>query len=531
MANPLPDPSSLFSDSYTVGAALMDKVDPASPDTVHLTKEDGEKYLLYVTSSVMKALHAMTNVVEELITGDQQEERKAALRDAIHKPLLALANVNHLCCQQSKRYDGDYIDIETDCAITKPYEFTADDNIDTVHDQALRNAGTFSGDRPDCPELLQSFLRSLYDIGRTSRLSEACMVKLVQRRCLLTARVLVDNFLASLPDPSSPGTLLKLVLYLEKNFSLSWRPSQAKASLAHLPQKYRNTKNFVQLQARILQLSQLASLSEKEEDRPAYLKAHQLPVFMAALTREDNDLLLRLEAQRRNQALPPLNLASAVEHLLHHHAARNITPGEMPGRSDSLAPQMSDDSAMLAQQSFRPRRRRADSVPTRRPQEERRRSSSRPPPPGRSDNKESQSRRMPLWEKYGVPRGSCLQCSSPTHRVDDPSCPYRNTSPPLPPSSCNYPGCRDSGKGGAHWAAHCKLRMQVNAQTQPPPPPPPPPVGQSSRGRGSRTAGRRERSSRGGRSSAARRLAQPDRAMQTQEDKGRESKEAFFFED
>ena len=359
MANPLPDPSSLFSDSYTVGAALMDKVDPASPDTVHLTKEDGEKYLLYVTSSVMKALHAMTNVVEELITGDQQEDRKAALRDAIHKPLLALANVNHLCCQQSKRYDGDYIDIETDCAITKPYEFTADDNIDTVHDQALRNAGTFSGDRPDCPELLQSFLRSLYDIGRTSRLSEACMVKLVQRRCLLTARVLVDNFLASLPDPSSPGTLLKLVLYLEKNFSLSWRPSQAKASLAHLPQKYRNTKNFVQLQARILQLSQLASLSEKEEDRPAYLKAHQLPVFMAALTREDNDLLLRLEAQRRNQALPPLNLASAVEHLLHHHAARNITPGEMPGRSDSLAPQMSDDSAMLAQQSFRPRRRKA----------------------------------------------------------------------------------------------------------------------------------------------------------------------------
>ena len=78
MANPLPDPSSLFSDSYTVGSALMDKVDPASPDTVHLGKEDGEKYLLYVTSSVMKGLHAMTNVVEELITGDRQDERKSS---------------------------------------------------------------------------------------------------------------------------------------------------------------------------------------------------------------------------------------------------------------------------------------------------------------------------------------------------------------------------------------------------------------------------------------------------------------------
>lgn len=506
----------------------MDKVDPASPETVHIGKDDGEKYLLYVTSSVMKALYTLTNTVEEFIQGDRQEERRAALRDAIHTPLLALANVNHICCQQSKRYDGDWIDVEQDCAINKPYEFTADDNVETVNDQALRNTGVFSGDRPDCPELLQTWLRSLYDIGRTSRLSEACMVRLVQRRTNLTARTLVDNYLAGLSDPTQPGTLLKLVLYLEKNFSLSWRPSQAKASLAHLPQKYKNTRNFVQLQARILQLSQLASLSEKEEDRPAYLKAHQLPVFMAALNREDNDLLLRLEAQRRNQALPALTLSSAVEHLLTHHAARNISTGELPGRSESLVPQTSGESAMMATQGFRPRRKRADSVPTRKPQEERYRSSSRQPPPIRGDNKETPMKRQPLWEKYGVPRGHCLQCSSPSHRVDDPSCPYKNTSP-LPPSSCNYPGCRDSGRGGAHWATHCKARQQANAQNQPPTHPP---TGQSSRGRGSRFTGqRRERSSRGGRSSAARRLAQPDRVLQTQEDKEHGNREAFFFED
>lgn len=523
MANPLPDPATLFPDSYTVGSTLMDKVDPATPDTVHLGKDDGEKYLLFVTSSLMKALHTLTSELEELVP----EGRKAGLRDAMHKPLLALANVNHICCQQSRRYDGDWIDVDQDCAINKPPEFTADDNVDTVNDQALRNAGVFSGDRPDCPELLQSFLRSLYDIGRTSRLSEACMVRLVQRRTNLTARTLVDNYLAGLPDTTQPGTLLKLVLYLEKNFSLSWRPSQAKASLAHLPQKYKNTRNFVQLQARILQLSQLASLSEKEEDRPAYLKAHQLPVFMAALTRDDNDLLLRLEAQRRNQALPALTLSSAVEHLLTHHAARNITSGEMPGRSESLVPQTSGESAMLASQNFRPRRRRADSVPTRKPQDERYRSSSRQPPPVRGDNKEAPAKRQPIWEKYGVPRGSCLQCSSSSHRVDDPACPYKGTSP-LPPSSCNYPGCRDSGRGGAHWATHCKARMQANAQNQPPSHPP---AGQSSRGRGSRFSGRRERSSRGGRSSAARRLAQPDRAMQTQEDKEHGNREAFFFED
>ena len=102
MANPLPDPSTLFPASYTEGSTLMDKVDPASPETVHIGKDDGEKYLLYVTSSVMKALYTLTNTVEEFIQGDRQEERRAALRDAIHTPLLALANVNHICCQQSK---------------------------------------------------------------------------------------------------------------------------------------------------------------------------------------------------------------------------------------------------------------------------------------------------------------------------------------------------------------------------------------------------------------------------------------------
>ena len=96
----------------------------------------------------------------------------------------------------------------------------------------MSNAGTFSGDKgPDTPDLLQAFLRSLYDIGRTSRLSEACMVCLIQRRTLLMARTLVDNFLAGLGDTTAPGTLLKLVLYLEKNFSLSWRPPQARTTL------------------------------------------------------------------------------------------------------------------------------------------------------------------------------------------------------------------------------------------------------------------------------------------------------------
>ena len=566
----LPDPTTLFPQAYALGSALMDKVQPGAPNAVCLDKEDGEKYLLYTTTAMMKAIHVMASTVEAEITGIRAidgvdvpaADRKAALVRDLQKPLLAIANVQYVCYQQAKRYDGFYID-ENICPITPPHTFTADDNVETVSDHALRNAGTFDGSRADCPELLQSFLRSLNDIARTSRLSEACVVRLVQRRTLLTARTLVDNFLASIPDITQPGTLLKLVLFLEKNFSLSWRPAQAKASLAHLPQKYKNTRLYVQLQARILQLSQLASLSEKEEDRAAFMKANQLPVFQACLTREDQDLLLRIEASRRSQALPALNLATAVESLVEHHAARAVTTNDMPGRAESMVPQMSD-SAMLAQQGGRPRGRRSNSAPPRRypddrrnsqdpqrypqdpqryPQDpqrysqetprystDRRRSTSRSGQRGtNTDTKNSVGRKQPLWEKFGVPRGQCLQCSGP-HRINDPQCPYQNTG--LPETPCKYPGCKESGRGGGHWSAHCKTRAQANAAShQQPPPPPPAPARQSSRGRTSRRTGRRDQSSRGGRSSAARRLAAPDPAMQVRESPVEGDQEAFFFEE
>ena len=551
----LPDPATLFPEAYVLGSGLMDKVSLTTPDTPCLDKEDGEKYLLYATSAMMKAIHAIASSVQSEMVGTvviegadvTADQRRNALTTQLQRPLLALANVQHMCFQQARRYDGFYID-ENICPITPPNSFTPEDNVDTVNDHALRNAGTFDGAKSDCPELLQTFLRSLNDIGRTSRLSEACMVKLVQRRCLLTARTLVDNFLASIPDISQPGTLLKLILFLEKNFSLSWRPAQAKASLAHLPQKYKNTKSFVQLQARILQLSQLASLSEKEEDRPAFMKANQLPVFQACLTRDDQDLLLRLEAHRRNQALPALNLSTAVEHLLQHHAARSVTVGDMPGRSESMMPQMSE-AALMAQHNLRPRRRRGDSAPARRFSEDRQRMpedkqrlsegrkfrdnrqrsiSRQGPRVPREDNKDSGSKRQPLWEKYGVPRGRCLQCSGP-HRINDATCEYQNTG--LPDNACRYPGCKESGRGGGHWSSLCKTRAQVNASSNQPPPPPPPPYGQSSRGRTARGSRRQDRGSRGGRSAAARRLAHPDAALQVKEQIDNEDHGAFFFDE
>ena len=114
----LPDPATLFPEAYTLGSTLMDKVQPASPNTVCLDKVDGEKYLLFVTSAMMKAIHTLASAVDAEIEGVRAIEgvdvtaaqRKAALSRDLQKPLLAIANVQHVCYQQTRRYDGFYID-------------------------------------------------------------------------------------------------------------------------------------------------------------------------------------------------------------------------------------------------------------------------------------------------------------------------------------------------------------------------------------------------------------------------------------
>ena len=123
----LPDPSTLFPSAFTLGSALMDKVQPGAPNTSCLDKDDGEKYLLFVTSAMMKAIHSIASAIETEITGNRvingadvtAEQRKQNLARELERPYIALANVQHVCFQQARRYDGFYID-ENICPITPP---------------------------------------------------------------------------------------------------------------------------------------------------------------------------------------------------------------------------------------------------------------------------------------------------------------------------------------------------------------------------------------------------------------------------
>lgn len=60
-----PNPADIFPTSYASGMVLCNKIDIATPDLTQLDKEDGEKLLLYVSTSVVKALHVISGVLQQ----------------------------------------------------------------------------------------------------------------------------------------------------------------------------------------------------------------------------------------------------------------------------------------------------------------------------------------------------------------------------------------------------------------------------------------------------------------------------------
>ena len=94
----LPDPATLFPEANALGTVLMDKVNMTTPDTVCLDKEDGDKYLLYASTAMMKAIHIIADAVETEITGDiavngedhTPQMRKEAFRTNLQKPSVGI---------------------------------------------------------------------------------------------------------------------------------------------------------------------------------------------------------------------------------------------------------------------------------------------------------------------------------------------------------------------------------------------------------------------------------------------------------
>lgn len=570
-------PPELFPEAHTSTNTALEKLDPQNPNVAVLKKTDNQELLawtmnileeyIYQTSAIFKTSISQNATPQFAEREMSKEELNTAVDTAANRALVGLANIQQVCFQGSAKFKpGTYIDTKLTPINILP-TFGQNDNVDVVTDSTLKTIKVFRGDSGDCPEELQSWLRSIYDIQKTSNLSRNALIKVILRKSDGVARILVEDYLKSIND-TAEDCLLKVILFLEQRYSLSWAPKICRAKLQSLQKTHTGTKNYSALQAMISRLANLASLDQTPETRESFLKANQLPIFHACLTKTDQSILIRCEDNRVNQNQPPLDLPSAVQELLVYHSVRNASNiSDTPYTSESLEPNTGSSEIVhfLPQERGRqrfnstPRRevdpsserkgnprqwtkredktgnqhRRQDSRNWQRNRSESRnrddpdqrdrlkngpggpRVASREPSRNFRDSSKTQTGNKFLTCKdAGVPQGCCIRCASNQHKMSDPSCIYADT--PLPNS-----GCRRCLKGGAHYSKYCKFPKDNN-------------ISSSSRGR--TTLGAPPRfSQRGarfsqGRPSMARNHTSARKTYENQQSAEEEVGETFFFE-
>ena len=539
--------SDVFAPSYAKAQKVISKADANDPQKLFVEKSDVDRYVNLMSTALSDVVVQMGKVLDALVTDPlelqghagpiQPGQIKENLHGDINRAVLVLSNIREYTFQAAKQYEDYWVDTSIQ-PITAIPEMTAANINTSVPDSCLKHCLIFKGSSGDQPEELQAWFQSIFDCTKTSGLTRATTIKLLQRRCTNVARTIIDQFIETLDDLDADDALLKVTLFMESKYSLGWSASVCKAELQGLAQKYKGTKNYVALQAKIVKLAHLASLGEPKEDREVFLKSNELPIFQSCLSSGDKDILLRLETQRKNGNLPLLTLSNAVNSLLTHHAARQAQQQiEGTPSINSLDNNVESEQVLMAQQQDvqfkRSQQGRSASSRRQTPRSQSRgrdpgqnrqmrpgdlaRAPSRPrrqgeQPRQRHDQLQNQSDRngdQPLWKRLGISKFTCPRCCSNGHyHINDNRCPFANT--PIPPSPCSR--CL---KSGFHFANLCEKITQ-------------PPVRGAGDTRGPRSRGRgRTRgtpSSRGRtapRSAAARRLSEPvrrqEKAMMAQE--------------
>ena len=540
-------PTDIFPASHAKAQKVISKADANHPQRIFMEKSDTDQYVNLMTTALSDVVVQMGKVMDAMVTGalqiqgeaapSQPQEIKERLTADVNKAVLVLSNIREFTFQAARRYEDNWVDTSIQ-PINEPPEVTATNVNTTVPDSCLKHCLIFKGTDGDQPEELQAFFQSIFDVSKTSGLTQATTIKLVQRRCTGVARAILDQYIDTLDDLDAEGALLKVILFMESKFSLGWSPSVCKAELQGLSQKYKNCKNYVALQAKILKLAHLASLGEPKDDRDVFRKSNELPVFQSCLSSTDKDIILRLEAQRKSSSQPSLTLGTAVNLLLQYHADRQAQQQPDGAHSiNSLENNVESDQVLFVRQSDSSQRKgqRTRSASGQRNafrQQSRSRDlgrdggrdsgrdagPARPQRPGdqqrqRQEQPRSQSAKpgdQPLWKRLGISKFMCPRCCSNGHyHINDSRCVFANTQ--IPPSPCQR--CL---KSGFHFSNLCEKITQ------------PPIKGQAGGSRATRGRGtsrpRGTPSSRGRstqRSSAARRLAEPvrtnDRTLLAQE--------------
>ena len=198
-------PPDLFPEAHTSTSTALDKLDPQNPNLPVLEKTDNQELLawtmniledyIYQTSSIFKTSISQNPTPQFAEQEMSQEELKTAVDNAANRALVGLANIQQVCFLGSAKYKpGTYVDTKLMPINILPI-FGQNDTVEVITDSTLKTIKVFRGDSGDCPEELQSWLRSIYDIQKTSNLSRNAVIKVILRKSDGVARILVEAYL------------------------------------------------------------------------------------------------------------------------------------------------------------------------------------------------------------------------------------------------------------------------------------------------------------------------------------------------
>ena len=214
---------------------------------------------------------------------------------------------------------GSYFDPgrEPICAI--PLELSTG-NVDQVSDSALKLLSSFKGDTDSEAENLKSFLRGIYDVATTNKLTETCVKAILKRKLNSTARRLIDTLEEEMSTPDRP-TLQEIVLKLEDRYMAEWQPEIASARLSMYTKQPNLT--YQKMEGEISELTRLAARGEKTSDKPNWIKNKKVAVFKQAISEEDRQLVSRENQSRNIAGLSEMSLSQMVDFLLKNYSEQN----------------------------------------------------------------------------------------------------------------------------------------------------------------------------------------------------------------
>ena len=259
--------------------------------------------------------------------------QKEFLENLTKKNYLVTRMIQKRETEKNNKATGSYFDPDREpICLIPPAIITGD--VTQISDSALKLLSSFKGDTENEAENLKAFLRGIYDVAITNKVTEECVIAVLKRKLSGTARRLIDSYIEEFIDPQQP-TLKQIVLKLEDRFMSSWQPEVAAAKLSIYSKS--PTQTYQSLEGEISELTGLAARGEEAATRTQWIKQKKISTFKQAINEEDRQIIYRENQSRTITGLPEMNMSQMVDYLIKYYSEKDafVTASHLKSNSCS----------------------------------------------------------------------------------------------------------------------------------------------------------------------------------------------------